>query len=245
MYIFDFVKHFGLKYKCPICGYHSHDLMPIGNDLPVIKEKHIIGAGLRKGGCYKCGALDRFKLIYTFLKYELNIFKDKSKKILHFAPETIIAQKFIEANFQNYIQADFFAEDQHCEYNDNVKHMDVQNIPYTDNTFDLILCNHILEHVPNDQKALQEIYRVLKKDGLAILQVPISKTESKTLENLNVTSEQERERLFGQKDHVRLYGQDYIYRLETAGFKVQSLNLFPKYPKFGLNPEEKLFICTK
>lgn len=239
------LKHFGFKYKCPICGYHSRDLMPIGNDLPVIKEKHIIGAGLRNGGCYKCGALDRFKLIYTFLKYELNIFKDNDKRILHFAPETIIAQKFIEANFTNYIQADFFAEGQHCEYNDKVMHMDVQDIPYADNTFDLILCNHVLEHVPNDQKALQEIYRVLKKDGLAIIQVPISKTEMKTLENPNITSEKERERLFGQKDHVRLYGQDYIYRLEIAGFNVQCINLFPMYPKFGINPEEKLFICAK
>lgn len=241
----NLLKHFGFKYICPFCGYHSHDLAPIGNDLPIIKEKHIIGAGLRNGGCYKCGAQDRFKLIYTFLKYELKIFNDNTKSVLHFAPENIIAEKFIEAHFTNYIQADFFAEGQHCEYGKDVTHMDVQDIPFAENSFDLVLCNHVLEHVPNDKKVMFEIFRVLKPQGTAILQVPISQTEAKTSENSNITDENERERRFGQKDHLRLYGQDYVSRLESCGFTVHRLNIFKNYSKFGINQEEDLFICTK
>ena len=243
---YTLLKHWGFRYKCPICGYHSKDLAPVGIDLPVIREKRIIGAGLRNGGCYKCGATDRTKLVYTYLKKELKVFKNPEKKVLHVAPEILIVKKFKDFKFKNYIQGDFFAEGQYnLEYDNSVQHMDIQEIPYPNNSFDLIICNHVLEHVKCAHKALSEIFRVLKRRGVAILQVPISETLLTTIEDNSVTSEKQREELYGQRDHVRLFGQDYPHLLSTHGFVVQRINLHNKYPSYGFNPKEDLFICSK
>jgi ubiquinone/menaquinone biosynthesis C-methylase UbiE len=123
--------------------------------------------------------------------------------------------------------------------------MSVLNIPFEDNYFDLIICNHVLEHIPNDIDAMKEIYRVLKKGGEAILQVPISKNSEITFENFSITEPKEREIVFGQFDHVRIYGQDYPTRLEKSGFKPQRINISKKYEKYGLNLDEDLFIGRK
>ena len=126
--------------------------------------------------------------------------------------------------------------------------MDITQIDYPDNTFDCILCNHVLEHVPNDLKAMQEIERVLKPGGWAILQVPIAFDLDDTLEDPSITEEEDRYRVFGQRDHVRLYGSDYKHRLEQAGLKVklvESSKLNERERHLGLNPEEILHIAYK
>ena len=242
----DLLSHWGLKYKCPICGFHSKNLNPIGIDNAAIQKYQIIGAGRRNAGCPKCGSTDRERLLYTYLNYEIELFKKPNTKILHIAPEIIIMQKFLEYGFTNYYCGDFFAEGQHADYShDLVKHMDVQNLPFNDNYFNLIICNHVLEHVFDEEKAMKEIHRVLCKEGTAILQVPISPILEKTISDSSITNSQILEEKFGQKDHVRLFGKDYPSKLEFCGFQMKILELQSKYSKFGFNPKELLFVGKK
>lgn len=101
---------------------------------------------------------------------------------------------------------------------------DICDLPFQDNEFDFIICNHVLEHIPNDTKAMQEIYRVLAPDGTAILQVPYKADLEKTFEDDSITDPKERARIFGQYDHVRVYGMDYFTKLESIGFKVEAVD---------------------
>lgn len=243
---FDLLSHWGLKYKCPFCGFHAKDLLPIGISNPTIERYQIIGAGQRNSACPKCGSTDRERLVYAYLKHEIKIFEKNQASILHIAPELIIAKKFIEQKFTNYICGDFYAEGQHADYSkDLVKQMDVQNLPFPDGSFYLIICNHVLEHVFDEKKAIRELYRVLAKDGIAILQVPFSPNLKKTISDPSITDKTILEEKFGQKDHIRLFGTDYKSILETYGFSVQEVNLYNQYPQYGLNPKEILFVGRK
>ncbi len=242
----QFIKlkaHSGDKFNCPFCGYNAKDLSPIGTNIKVLNEKHVIGAGLRNGGCYKCGSSDRERLIYVYLKNVLNIFETKNIKILHLAPEKNLSKIFSKVGFEKYICGDLFTEG--YKYPDYVQNMNVLNIPYEDNYFDLIICNHLLEHVPNDIDAMKELVRVLKPNAKAILQVPISKNSKTTFEDFSVTNPKEREIVFGQFDHVRIYGQDYVDRLNSVGLNVERINISKKYEKHGLCIEEDIFIGVK
>ena len=236
--------HRGNRYVCPICNYSSKDLSAIGSDSPVLKEKHVIGAGKRKGACYKCGATDREKLIYMFLKEKIGIFNGKQKlRILHVAPESMLFKKLKEVGFQEYICGDLFTEG--YNYPEQVVKLSVLNIPYSDNYFDFIICNHVLEHVEDDRKAINELYRVLKPHGIAILQVPLSANSHDTIEDFSVITPEAREKAFGQFDHVRIYGQDYPERLEASGFTVSREKVPASYKKYGVCMEEDVFVCSK
>lgn len=235
--------HSGDKYNCPFCGYNAKDLSPIGANFKVLTEKQVIGAGLRNGGCYKCGSTDRERLVYIYLKDVANILNQKNIKILHFAPEKNLANTLSKIGFEKYICGDLFTEG--YKYPDYVQNMNVLNIPYEDNYFDLVICNHLLEHVPTDIDAMKELYRVLKSNGKAILQVPISKKLDKTFEDFSVTNPKEREIVFGQFDHVRIYGQDYVDRISSVGFKVEQITISKKYEKYGLCIDEDIFIGMK
>jgi len=127
------------------------------------------------------------------------------------------------------------------------KVIDVTNIQFHDNYFDFIICNHLLEHIQDDRKAMRELFRVLRPKGFAILQVPISKYNKETFEDFSITSPEERKKYFGQKDHVRIYGKDYKERLESVGFKVNLYDIkndlsIKDIKKYGLNEEEILYI---
>jgi len=128
--------------------------------------------------------------------------------------------------------------------------IDIKDINFEDNFFDVIICNHVLEHIVDDRKAMCELFRVLKPGGEAILQVPISKYNKKTFEDFSIILPEEREKYFGQKDHVRIYGKDYKNRLERIGFKVELYDIkndlnIQDIKKFGLNEEEILYIGKK
>ncbi len=237
------IKHKGNKYYCPFCGYSSKDLGQLGLNVPVLREKKVIGAGRRAGLCHKCGSTDKERLVYIYLKNRLQVFSDKDKSILHIAPEKNLSNELMAQFSKKYICGDLFAEG--YTYPSYVQKIDLLEIPFPENTFDLIICNHVLEHIPNDLKAMKELYRVLKAGGQAILQVPISKNSVKTFEDFSVTNPIERKRLFGQIDHVRIYGQDYIGRLASCGFKVKRENISKEYFMFGLNAEEDIFIGEK
>jgi len=131
--------------------------------------------------------------------------------------------------------------------------MDITDIQYPDASFDAIICNHVLEHVPDDRRAMRELYRVLKPGGWAILQVPYSEQITQSIEDPSITTPEARARVFGQEDHVRIYAkEDYLTRLEEAGFRMELLNWWEAGEDFGnptnrygLMPRETLFVGRK
>ncbi|MEQ9404274.1 MAG: methyltransferase domain-containing protein [Cyclobacteriaceae bacterium] len=236
--------HRGSRNECPFCGFKSNGWAITGIDVPVLKERQVIGAGRRNAACYQCDSDDRERLVYLFLKDYLNLFDDTDLKrsILHIAPEPNLEKKISRLDHE-YICGDLFEAG--YEYPEYVLNMDVQKLPFEEGSFDLIICNHVLEHVENDHQAMSELYRVLRPSGKAILQVPISENIQLTLEDSSIQNPDERTKLFGQSDHVRLYGKDYVNRLEKNGFKVNQINISRNYPEYGLNPKEDIFLGEK
>ena len=247
--IVKIILYWGRTYTCPLCNHNFRTMRYLGLDLPVMKELQVIGAGRRKKQCPACCSSDRSRMIYLYLRDYLNI-SDKGKQwsILHIAPENDLystLQPLLKENCLQYVCGDKF-EAKHF-FPDYIKYIDITDIDYSDNTFDLIICNHVLEHIPNDLDAMKELYRVLKPGGIAILQVPLSKKLKKTFEDPSITDPAERERLFGQFDHYRIYGQDFSKRITEAGFTFSTISISheEKYAKFALTLEEELFIAQK
>lgn len=191
--------------------------------------------------CPNCLALERHRLMWLFLQYETNFFTSKLK-VLHIAPELCFIDRMEALPNLEYITADLESPLAKVK-------MDVHDIPFEAETFDVIFCNHVLEHVDDDILSCSEINRVLKKDGWGIIQSPVYDLE-KTIEDKSISDPAERERLFGQRDHVRKYGKDYASRLNKSGLSVQE-NLFVKtlpqelIGKHALPENEIIFYCEK
>jgi len=236
------LRYYGSKFHCPQCKGNFSSFLSIGHDIPVIKTKEIIGAGYRKNAaCPRCFSTDRTRLIYLYLKnYKPDFFSSKFK-LLHVAPEISLFRLFKKLK-----NIDCYFADLDSPLADTV--MDITRINYADEYFNVIICNHVLEHISDDLQAMKELYRVLKKGAYAILQVPISYKLDKTYENNEIITPEDKEREFGQKDHVRIYGKDYIDRLSSVGFKVNAFD-YNKSTfadiKYSLCKDEKVFICEK
>ena len=237
-------RYFGSAFHCPVCNSSVRHLQPLGYDFPVNREKQIIGGGPRNAMCPVCGSSDRERLLFLFLKQKTNLFSHKTK-LLHLAPERNLKRIISKRKNIDYLTADL-------DPINVMEAMDITKIEYPDNSFDAIICNHVLEHIPDDKKAMCELFRVLKPGGWAILQVPISGVLEKTFEDFSVTSPEDRERIFGQKDHVRIYGKDYTDRLTSAGFKVEEFHWETdsdfggeQENKFVLYKKEAVFYCIK
>ena len=237
------IWYFGLKYECPVCRSHVRLMKPLGLNIPVLTEKNVIGAGKRNAMCPVCDSSDRVRLLYLFLTNKTDIFLKKIK-LLHIAPEKQLKEIFEKQVNIEYLTADLNPE------NVMIK-MDILDIQYPDNNFDMIICNHVLEHIPDDRKAMKELLRVLKPGGSAILQVPISLTLEKTFEDATIVSPEEREKVFGQNDHVRIYGKDYSLRLKETGFNVKEyqwtkdINILNPGNMYCLNKNEIVYFCIK
>lgn len=169
-------------------------------------------------------SLERHRLIWLYLKNETDFFT-KKLKVLHMAPEQCFLSLFKKQKNLDYTTADLYSPIVDIK-------ADILDLPFEDNSFDLIFCNHVLEHIEDDHKAMTELYRVLKKDGMGIFQIPQDLSLDKTYEDFSITSPEERMKYFGQYDHVRIYGKDYFDRLRKVGFKVNEID----YSK-TLNPE--------
>ncbi|MCK9219695.1 MAG: methyltransferase domain-containing protein [Bacteroidales bacterium] len=235
-------------YYCPYCQRSFRKLLPGGYDIPVLYEKQVIGAGYRENDvCPRCFSLDRDRLLYIFLEEETTIFTSPIT-LFHVAPEGCLRSLLSSLPNITYVPGVKYLEGYY--YKRQINLLDITSIPYDKEVFDVIICNHVLEHIQNDKLAISELYRVLKPGGWAILQVPISKNLPTTFEDNSVTSPEDRERVFGQFDHVRIYGQDYKDRLENAGFSVRKFNptmenISMDIHKYAINPEENLYIAYK
>ena len=168
---------------------------------------------------------------------------NKKLKTLHIAPE----QCFLKI-FKNQKNLDYITSDLESPIAD-VK-ADICNLPFQDNSFDVVFCNHVLEHIPNDTKAMQELFRVLKKGGFGIFQIPQDISREKTFEDASITNKVERAKIFGQYDHVRVYGRDYFNKLRSVGFTVDEIDYTKKMTtkeleKFCLMKNEILPVCYK
>ncbi len=180
-------------------------------------------------------SLERHRLLWLYLNEQTDFFQSKlvsdssvtntkriklrdaetnsALKVLHFAPEQAFYKLFRKQKNLDYTTTDLFSPLA------DVK-ADICNLPFEDNQYDVILCNHVLEHIPDDTKAMQELYRVLKPGGMAILQIPQDLARATTFADDSITDQKERAKIFGQYDHVRIYGRDYFNKLRSIGFKV-------------------------
>ncbi|GAA4290158.1 class I SAM-dependent methyltransferase [Aestuariibaculum suncheonense] len=158
-------------------------------------------------------SLERHRLLWLYLKNETNFFRD-NLKVLHFAPEQCFLKRFKGLKNLNYTTTDLLSPIA------DVK-ADICDLPFQDDEFDVILCNHVLEHIPDDTKAIQELYRVMKPGGWGIFQIPQDLNREVTFEDDSITDKKERAKIFGQYDHVRVYGRDYFNKLRSMGFTVE------------------------
>jgi SAM-dependent methyltransferase len=222
------------KNYCIICEKNCPTFLPFG----LTKRPNAL--------CPNCHSLERDRLIYCFLKERTNFFRAKIR-LLHVAPEMPFYNLFINSKNIHYLPCDLTPEN--FPFENSIRKIDLTNIPLEDNSFDVILCSHVLEHIIDDLTAMKEIYRVLSPGGWAILHVPIDNKREFTFEDFSLTSDEDREMAFGQKDHVRVYGKDYPARLKKAGFYVEEVDVLnnfssAKKSKYGLLTE-KLFVVKK
>ena len=234
-YVFSFFIrpfYWGNKVECPVCGSHFRKFLPYG-----------YGVAMDNRLCPKCLSLERHRLLWLYLKEKTDFFT-APLKVLHFAPEQPFLNRFKSLKNLDYTTADLDSPIADL-------HLDVTDIQQPDDTFDVVICNHVLEHVSDANKAFAEIKRILKPGGWAILLVPIN-PDVDTFEDPSITDPKERERLFGQYDHVRQFGRDYAEVLRKAGFDVTEDRLYYELPEsqrermhLARRGEEIVYRCNK
>jgi len=209
---FSRIAYRGSNVECPVCGNQFSKFLPYGYNS--VRDNVL---------CPGCLSLERHRLLWLYLKNRTNFFTHELN-VLHVAPEQCFYQRFRKMKNLKYLTADLESPLA------DVK-LDIQQMPFSDNEFDVVICNHVLEHVPDDRTALREIFRILKPGGYAILQVPTAYGMEKTHEDATITDPKEREKQFRQKDHMRLYGKDYLKRVMEAGYVIGEENYLFTFSK--------------
>jgi SAM-dependent methyltransferase len=223
----------GNKYTDPIDGKSFRKFLPYGYGKQ--RENALSPSTL---------SLERHRLMWLFLRDETNFFTSKKKqKVLHIAPEQCFLELFKKQENLEYITSDL--ESPIADVT-----ADICNLPFDDNSFDIVFCNHVLEHITDDTKAMQELFRVLKANGMGIFQIPQDVSRKKTFEDNTIVDKKERAKIFGQYDHVRVYGLDYFEKLRSIGFKVDEIDYTKKIAlkeleRFCLMKGEILPVCYK
>lgn len=218
-YLFRKVSQYAYKgnnVECPICGATYRKFLPYGYE--DVRENAL---------CPKCLSLERHRLIWLYLREKTSFF-EMPIKVLHIAPEQCFEERFRKLANLEYITADL--ESPIADYK-----CDVQELPFAENEFDMVICNHVLEHVDDDTRAMSEILRVMKKSGQAIILVPVDFNRETTYENPAIKSSKERKEHFGQYDHQRVYGLDFPEKLKSIGYQIPEINFLDE-----IIPEKKI-----
>lgn len=221
----------GSKFEDPIDGKTYRSFLPYGYEN---QRENVLAPGTL--------SLERHRLLWLYLKNETSFFTE-NLKVLHFAPEQAFYKRL-----KNLINLDYTTTDLNSPLAD-VK-ADICNLPFNDNSFDFILCNHVLEHIPDDTQAMQELHRILKPGGTGIFQIPQDLSREKTFEDNSITNRKERAKIFGQYDHVRVYGRDYFDKLRSVGFTVEEVDYTTHFSeeeihRYRLPKGEVIPVCRK
>jgi SAM-dependent methyltransferase len=238
----------GANYHCIMCGNDIQCFMPYRKGLsdvpPLMRHLEIVGSDVENFSCPICACHDRERHLLMYLKASNSLEKMQGAKILHFAPEKNLI-KIIQSTAPNeYILGDLYPTSL------EIKKINLQAINYPNEYFDFVLANHVLEHVDNDSEALDEIYRVLRPGGYAILQTPFSNILQSTFSDPGINNEQARLHAYGQEDHQRLYGKNIFSTIQISGLTSlvkshnQILDLINS-KKMGVNPSEPFFLFKK
>ena len=223
----------GNTVECPVCEKSFSKFLSYGSD--VAHRENVL--------CPYDLTLERHRLMWLYLKEQSNFFSANKLDVLHIAPEQCFHKKFKNQKNLNYLTGDLVSPIADM-------HFDLHEIPLEDNRFDVVFCNHVLEHVDDAHQCMSELYRVMKPGGWGIMQVPLDYTRDTTYEDASITSPEEREKHFCQKDHVRLFGNDYPEWLKKAGFEVETFDVNQKYSsemvdRYRLIKEEMIFVVSK
>lgn len=223
----------GNKVECPVCERSFSKFLSYGSS--VAHRENVL--------CPYDLTLERHRLMWLYLKGESDFFTAAKLDVLHIAPEQCFYGKFRKQANLNYLTGDLVSPLADI-------HFDLHNIPMEDNRFDVVFCNHVLEHVDDALACMKELHRVMKPGGWGIMQVPQDHNRAETYEDKSITSPEEREKHFWQKDHVRLFGKDYPDWLRKAGFEVQEYNPNQKFDpifieRVRIQPQEMLYIARK
>jgi len=222
----------GNNFECNCCGRRFRKLRPKGN---IVRKN---------AKCPFCGALERHRVLFFYLEKETNLFTKKNCKLLYFAPEHCLLQKFKQCAFIDFIDADINPNYANYVFN-------IESIPYPNEYFDFIICSHVLGHVSNEQKAIEELYRVLKPEGQALIMTLIDNTLEKTYEDPSISTPEERLKYYSESDLARLHGLDFAQRLSHC-FNVEENDYRKNFDcdtqkRFALGDgnREIIFNCTK
>lgn len=225
------VFYAGNAVECPVCKNTFRKFLPYGRLEP-----------RQNALCPSCLTLERHRLMWLFLKNKTNFFTDELK-VLHVAPELCFIDRFESLSNLDYITGDIESPLAKVK-------MDLHDIPFDDNTFDVTFCNHVMEHVEDDIQCMRELHRVLKPGGWAIIQSPMNLSMPKTYEDKTITDPSEREKAFGQNDHLRMFGRDYKDRLMKGGFDVTEEDYALEIDdnlrmRYALPEDEIIYFCKK
>ena len=232
-------RYRGNKVHCPICDSHYSAFGSHGR----FTRENI--------KCHRCGSLERHRALWLFLERKQWLAEGESRlKLLHVAPERSFFNHFRNHQGIAYYPCDLDPGFYAARGMKGLIEVDITDIPFDDNTFDIILCNHVLEHIPDDRKAMSELYRVLKPGGKAICEVPMRRKQKTTYEDPSIVTPEARLKHFGQENHVRWYGQDYADRLRSVGFEVVADRFFESFSeeeveKYRIHCNRALHTCFK
>lgn len=243
------INKLGKRKKCYICHQTFNNFAKYRGgfkNVPLWRTKfNTVGSDIDNYRCYYCGCNDRERHLFMYFDKIGFWSRIKDAEVLHFAPEKNLSAKIEEYIPSTYVKADLNPS------NKTIQKIDITNIPFNENTFDILICNHVLEHVPDYTKALNEVFRVLKKNGIAILQTPYSKLLQKNFEDSGINTEELRKLYYGQEDHVRYFSENHFLKsLANAGFKLEILqhdsifeNNLARF--YGVNDKEDLIRVLK
>ncbi|MDA7802952.1 methyltransferase domain-containing protein [Crocinitomix sp.] len=231
--VFAPIIYKGDKVECPVCEKSFRKFLSYGSN--VASRDNVL--------CPYDLTLERHRLMWLYLKLKSDFFTKPNIKVMHIAPEQCFHKRFKNRKNLDYTTGDLLSPIADL-------HFDLHDIPLPDNQYEVIFCNHVMEHVEDDLRCMQELYRIMKPGGWGIMQVPIDSNRDTTYEDKSITSPEEREKHFWQYDHLRLYGTNYPKRLEEAGFKVEAIDFkdeltAAEFERYRLQKSELLYVVSK